>query len=242
MNYNAHARLRTILIVGLLAALCLAGCGQSYADEGQMKAFAANSAHGETVEFVNAISERRLHFRTKERGVEFDVWTFEKEIMIDGSHVCYTDDYGIADNYEDGVYNYYKQEIESLIAAAGLQATVYSPQYDRLSAFTLAIDENIADEQANRIREFFAGLRDIAVREAKLHTDGFGLKFPCSIVLHTEDGRYVELKAAGGGELVITAATTDAQMDFRNFARGDHFTENVTAPTRNGVLFEVRAQ
>lgn len=46
MNYNAHARLRTILIVGLLAALCLAGCGQSYADEGQMKAFAANSAHG----------------------------------------------------------------------------------------------------------------------------------------------------------------------------------------------------
>ena len=48
MNYNAHARLRTILIAaaGLQATLCLAGCGQSYADEGQMKAFAANSAHG----------------------------------------------------------------------------------------------------------------------------------------------------------------------------------------------------
>ena len=43
-------------------------------------------------------------------------------------------------------YNAHARLRTILIAAAGLQATVYSPQYDRLSAFTLAIDENIADE------------------------------------------------------------------------------------------------
>lgn len=226
-----------LLLAVFLTSILMVGCGPTYATDEQMKEYAATVTHGEKAEFVEKIGERRLHYKT-ERGVEFDVWTFDKDIQIDGSHVCYTDEYGIADDYDDGVYNLYKEEIERLMEGCGLNVKLYSPQFDCLSAFTLVVDESVLQEQAGKIDTFLTGLRDIAKREAALHSDGYSVKFPCEVKLHAEDG-YYNTKSAEGWTLTITASTPDAYLDIRKWVRSDTRSENVVSPDRNGVLVEV---
>lgn len=238
---NGSRRLFLLILLCAAAVLLLTGCGEQLATADQMKEFAVKSAHGEEVELVEEISERRLHFRTKERGVEFDVWTFGSEVQIDGSHVYYTDDYAIAADYEDGVYNLYRKEIEELIEDCELKTVVYSPQFDRLSEFTIAVDENASEEQLDKISTFLGGLRDIAEREAKAHTDGFGITFVVSVLWHGEDG-YVATKGDSSFAQSIKAGTPDERLDIRNYERSANRTDNATAPDRNGVLLEVKGQ
>ena len=234
-------KFRKLIALAGCAAMMLTGCGEHLASAERMKNYAERSVSGETVEFVEEISERRLHFRTKERGVEFDVWTFGKDVQVDGEHVWYSSDYGIACNYEDGVYNLYRKEIEELMEDCELKPVVYSPQFDRLSEFTLAVDENASEEQLDKITTFLGGLRDIAEREAKVHTDGFGITFVVSVLWHGEDG-YVAAKGDASFAQNITADTPNERLDIRNYERSSNRTDNATAPNRNGVLLEVKGQ
>lgn len=227
-----------LLLAVFLVSVLMVGCGPKYATDDQMMEFAAAATHGEKAEFAGKIGERRLHFKT-ERGVEFDVWTFDKDIQIDGTHVCYTDEYGIADDYDDGVYNLYKPEIEKLMADCGFRVVVYSPQFDCLSSFTLAVDESVSQEQTEKITAFLTGLRDIAKREATMHSDGFFVKFPVEVKWHAADGSYYNAKSAEGWTLNIAASTSDAQLDIRRWERSTVRSENVVSPDRNGVLLEV---
>ena len=231
----------SLLLVALLTSAVTVGCGPQYATDDQMMEYAATVTHGEKAEFVEKIGDRRLHFKT-ERGVEFDVWTFDKDIKIDGSHVCYTDEYGIADDYEDGVCNLYKAEIEKLIADCGFKIVVYSPQFDCLSAFTLAIDEPISEEQTDTVNAFLTGLRDIAKREAAAHSDGFSVKFDCNAYWHGADGYYKAGITGEGWNMSITASTPDASLDIRQWAHTNALSDNVVSPDRNGVLLEVAGE
>ncbi|MBR5712386.1 MAG: hypothetical protein IKX54_02215 [Lachnospiraceae bacterium] len=237
-----HGRALLLTAAILFASVFTTGCGPNYATDEQMKEYAAGVTHGETAKFAEKIGERRLHFTT-ERGVEFDVWTFDKDIQIDGSHVCYTSDYGIADDYEEGVCNLYKAEIEKLMEDSGLRVVVYSPQFDCLSAFTLAVDESASEKQIAKVNAFLAGLRDIAKREEAFHSDGFSISFSCVGYLRGANGLYHRvLTGRDGWELVITANTPDEYLNVRNWTRTDVSSENVVSPDRNGVLVEVTAK
>ena len=77
----------SLLLVALLTSAVTVGCGPQYATDDQMMEYAATVTHGEKAEFVEKIGDRRLHFKT-ERGVEFDVWTFDKDIKIDGKRTA----------------------------------------------------------------------------------------------------------------------------------------------------------
>ena len=231
-----------VLLVAAMTSVIAVGCRPNYATDDQMMEYAGTVTHGETAMLVDKIGERRLHFSTA-RGVEFDVWTFDKDIQIDGVHVCYTDDYGIADDYEDGVCNLYKAEIEKLMEECGLKVVVYSPQFDCLSAFTLAIDETAAEEQKEKVNAFLTGLRDIAKREAEHHIDGYSMTFTCGGYFHGADEAYYKALANGGGWLLsITASTPDEFLDVSKWERTDSRSENVVAPDRNGVLLEVTGE
>ena len=236
--------LRRPLTAALLlcfAAVVLAGCGEHLASTDRMKEYAAEVANGEAIGSFEVISERRIHCVTKDRGIAFDVWTFGSEVQVDGSHVYYTSDYGIAADFEDGVYNLYRKDLEKLIEDCGLKPVVYSPQFDRLSEFTFAIEDNASEEQLGKVNAFLAGLRDIAAREKQAQY-GNNIAFPCKVVWRAEDGFYYAAKGSDGVEQAIRADTPDEWLDVRNYVRSANHSDNVTAPDRNGVLLELKAQ
>ena len=118
----------------------------------------------------------------------------------------------------------------------------YSPQFDCLSAFTLAIDATIAQEQADKINAFLTGLRDIAKREAAVHSDGYTVTFKCNANWHEVDGYYKAYITGEGWILSITASTPDSSLDIRQWAHTNTLTDNVVSPDRNGVLLEMTGE
>ena len=228
-----------------LATVLLSGC-EHYASEERMKEYAAGCAYGETVEFVKKISDRRLQFKTKERGIVFDVWTFPTEIDIERPDLIHEEGYALANNYRDALYDTYRPEIEKLMEQYGLSVKEYSYRFDCISDFFFAVDFTVTEEQIDRINGFLRGLRDLnnKVWLAFPPVSAQRIDFSCKIAFLWEDGHYY-YGVDGGRNFTIEPWTTDEKLDIRRFRKATTELTNSPADVRvpvNGVLIEVKAE
>lgn len=255
----------------LASAVCLAamtGCFPKYAPESEVKEYAQKTAH-EEIELVGKVDgeDHTWKFRSKDRDLEFEVWTDANSISIDGSDFGYTGTYSIQDNYWKKVNMYYNDTMTELLRKhkfLGEDETMFDYSNDRddlmccykensnpypgeenyeyCREFTFVFQNNTYDWDCRYVDAFLEDVRKEIIQK-EYETTGIELDIRYEVYLKDTFGdKVVYYRTSGTNNDYTSSIKRDEEVNIHDtvIPYNDGGWSNVTSAVYYGLLIEVK--
>ncbi len=238
-------RIITVIIVAGMTVLC-SGCRPKYATENDVKTYAQNIVKGENIECVGEAEQHKFHFISKDRNLEFDVWSEAGTINIDGANFGYTGDYHINNDYLKNVNLYYEKRVYTLLKKYGFDNYRKSDDYYSLRILEFSLPEIMSMKEKENFDEFLAELKKIVIEENNKHTENiyneYSAMYNVEVWYKTPQGDYLRTLGLNNNNYSTDILPDDTVYKLEDIPKSNMVVQNIIRPLRDGILIEFSSE
>lgn len=233
-----------VIVVG--ATVLCSGCRAKYADESEITTYAQNLVKGETIECMGETEEHKFHFISKDRTLEFDVWSEAGTVNIDGANFGYTGDYNMYNDYLKNVNLYYEERVYRLLQKYGFDNYRKCEDYYSLRVMKFSLPEIMSQKQKENFNTFLAELKAIVKEERERHTANiysqYTAMYNIEVWYKTSQGDYLRTVGLNNSDYTTDILPDDVVYKIENMHKSNMVVQNIITPLRDGILIEVEKE